>query len=77
MVNIGCTVFYRNIFDWICYILLMAVIGTHIADVVSHSIALARVHIRLTAIVIIFLWLRLMKNVRAFSLLGKAKKIFY
>lgn len=49
----------------------MAVIGTHIADVAAHSEMLARSHIRLTAIVVIFLWLRLMKNIRAFAMLGK------
>ncbi|XP_052775718.1 uncharacterized protein LOC128213734 isoform X3 [Mya arenaria] len=59
-----------NWFDWICYTLLLAVIGTHIADIISHTDQLARHHIRLTAVVIIFLWLRLMKNIRAFALLG-------
>lgn len=59
-----------NWFDWFCYTLLLAVIGTHIADIAAHTDQMARVHIRLTAIVIIFLWLRLMKNIRAFSMLG-------
>ena len=63
----------RNIFDWLCYILLLVDICTHVADVISHSEAVARAHIRLMAITIILLWLRLMKNARAFALLGKIK----
>ncbi|XP_060608623.1 uncharacterized protein LOC132760627 isoform X3 [Ruditapes philippinarum] len=59
-----------NWFDWFCYTLLVAVIGTHVADIVDHTDAVARAHIRLTAVVVIFLWLRLMKNIRAFSMLG-------
>ncbi|XP_053393911.1 uncharacterized protein LOC123525348 isoform X2 [Mercenaria mercenaria] len=59
-----------NWFDWFCYTLLLAVIGTHVADIVVHTDALARAHIRLTAVVVIFLWLRLMKNIRAFAMLG-------
>ncbi|XP_052264627.1 transient receptor potential cation channel subfamily A member 1-like isoform X2 [Dreissena polymorpha] len=59
-----------NWFDWMCYSLLLAVIVTHFVDIGFHTEKIARAHIRLTAIVIIFLWLRLMKNIRAFSLLG-------
>ena len=43
---------------------------THIVDVVNHSENVARAHIRLMAVTIILLWLRLMKNARAFALLG-------
>lgn len=63
--------FNRNIFDWACYILLLVDILTHIADILAHSEGLARAHIRIMAITIILLWLRLMKNARAFALLGK------
>nr|KAG5703897.1 hypothetical protein BaRGS_008156 [Batillaria attramentaria] len=59
-----------NIFDWLCYILLFVDIATHVADIVAHSETLARAHIRLMALTIIMLWLRLMKNARAFALLG-------
>ncbi|XP_059144999.1 uncharacterized protein LOC131932143 [Physella acuta] len=59
-----------NIFDWICYILLLVCMATHIADIISHTELLARAHIRLMSITIIFLWLRLMKNARAFAALG-------
>ncbi|XP_035826485.1 uncharacterized protein LOC101851051 isoform X3 [Aplysia californica] len=59
-----------NIFDWLCYILLTVCIVTHIADVIAHSETLARLHIRIMSITIILLWLRLMKNARAFALLG-------
>lgn len=63
----------RNIFDWLCYILLLVDICTHVVDVISHSEGVARAHIRLMAVTIILLWLRLMKNARAFALLGKVK----
>ncbi|XP_064605915.1 transient receptor potential cation channel subfamily V member 2-like [Liolophura sinensis] len=59
-----------NVFDWVCYILLLASIITHIADVAAHSDLLARWHIRILAFTIILLWLRLMKNARAFERLG-------
>ncbi|XP_076100764.1 uncharacterized protein LOC143069822 isoform X3 [Mytilus galloprovincialis] len=61
---------FWNIFDWTCYLFLMVCIATHIADVVDHKTSVARAHIRLMAVTIILLWLRLMKNVRCFSLLG-------
>ncbi|XP_052106830.1 transient receptor potential cation channel subfamily A member 1-like isoform X4 [Mytilus californianus] len=61
---------FWNIFDWTCYLFLMVCIATHIADVVDHKTDVARAHIRLMAVTIILLWLRLMKNVRCFSLLG-------
>ncbi|XP_064624369.1 transient receptor potential cation channel subfamily A member 1-like isoform X1 [Lineus longissimus] len=61
-----------NIFDWVCYVLLLSCIVTHIADVALpvHSVLLAHAHIRIMSVNIILLWLRLMKNARAFSLLG-------
>ncbi|BFZ16281.1 hypothetical protein BsWGS_19321 [Bradybaena similaris] len=59
-----------NIFDWICYIMLLVCIATHVADIISHTEILARLHIRFMAVTIILLWLRLMKNARAFSILG-------
>ena len=62
---------HRNIFDWWCYAFLLAVIVTHIVDIAAHTDGLARAHIRLTAVTVIFLWLRLMKNIRAFATLGE------
>ncbi|KAK3576791.1 hypothetical protein CHS0354_002574 [Potamilus streckersoni] len=61
---------YWNIFDWICYVFLLTSLATHIADIISHSDALARAHIRIMAVNIILLWVRLMKAVRAFKFLG-------
>ncbi|KAL5020929.1 hypothetical protein ScPMuIL_000084 [Solemya velum] len=61
---------YWNIFDWICYVMLLLCISTHLVDIFDHSINLALAHIRLMSITIILLWLRLMKNARAFALLG-------
>ena len=63
--------FDRNIFDWICYIFLLVCISTHLADIIQHTTTIARAHIRLMAVTIILLWLRLMKVVRCFTLLGK------
>ncbi|XP_064410291.1 transient receptor potential channel pyrexia-like [Latimeria chalumnae] len=62
---------FWNIFDWIVYVLLFAVIATHIADViVMDNSALHISHLRLVAVTIIFLWLRFMKHVRAIRVLG-------
>ena len=51
--------------------LLVACVITHIVDVVNHTDFSARLHIRIMAITVILIWLRLMKNARAFSALGK------
>ncbi|XP_072007308.1 uncharacterized protein [Engystomops pustulosus] len=62
---------FWNVFDWIVYFLLLAVILTHIADVVvQHNSDLHISHIRVFAVTIVFLWLRLMKHARAIRLLG-------
>ncbi|KAK2177712.1 hypothetical protein NP493_583g02067 [Ridgeia piscesae] len=61
---------FWNIFDWICYTLLFVSLLTHIIDVSTHTTFRARVHVRIMAITIILLWLRLMKNLRAFTKLG-------
>ncbi|XP_062576735.1 transient receptor potential cation channel subfamily V member 3-like [Saccostrea cucullata] len=61
---------FWNIFDWICYVFLIASIATHIVDIFVHTDDLARSHIRIMSVTIILLWLRLMKVARAFSLLG-------
>lgn len=59
-------VVHRNIFDWLVYILLIAVLGLHLADIFLVSGSLRVYSLRLFAVVVIFLWLRLMKHVRAF-----------
>ncbi|XP_041358930.1 transient receptor potential cation channel subfamily V member 3-like isoform X1 [Gigantopelta aegis] len=61
---------YWNIFDWLCYFLLLVSIITHLVDIGFHSDEIARSHIRVMSITIILLWLRLMKNARAFSVFG-------
>ncbi|KAL0964344.1 hypothetical protein UPYG_G00322550 [Umbra pygmaea] len=59
-----------NIFDWLVYILLMVVFGIHVADIFLLAGTLRDYSLRLFAVVIIFLWLRLMKHVRAFRVMG-------
>ncbi|XP_067467009.1 transient receptor potential cation channel subfamily A member 1 [Thunnus thynnus] len=59
-----------NVFDWLAYTLLAVSFGVHMADVVRPSVHLHSISLRLFAITIIFLWLRLMKHVRAFRLMG-------
>ncbi|XP_071119382.1 transient receptor potential cation channel subfamily A member 1-like [Haliotis cracherodii] len=59
-----------NYFDWVCYLLLGVCVVTHLVDVVQHSELLARWHIRIMCVTIILLWLRLMKCVRAFTVVG-------
>ncbi|CAH1772535.1 unnamed protein product [Owenia fusiformis] len=61
---------FWNVFDWICYFMLSVCVGTHIGDVFFHTDFLARLHIRIMAVTIILIWLRLMKNARAFATLG-------
>ncbi|KAI0229397.1 hypothetical protein LSAT2_020202 [Lamellibrachia satsuma] len=61
---------FWNIFDWICYALLLVSLLTHVIDVGAHSSFRARLHVRIMAITIILLWLRLMKNLRSFAKLG-------
>ncbi|GCC29704.1 hypothetical protein chiPu_0008146 [Chiloscyllium punctatum] len=62
--------FGRNLFDWMVYLLLFALIATHVVDLVTQSEFIHVAHIRLFAVTIIFLWLRLMKHVRAIRALG-------
>ncbi|CAK6981687.1 transient receptor potential channel pyrexia [Scomber scombrus] len=59
-----------NIFDWLVYTLLAMAFGVHMVDVVYPSVPLHTGSLRLFSITIIFLWLRLMKHVRAFRLMG-------
>ncbi|GAA6110425.1 transient receptor potential channel pyrexia [Tachysurus ichikawai] len=59
-----------NIFDWLVYALLIAVLGLHLADVYLVSQTLRMNSLRIFAVAVIFLWLRLMKHVRAFRVIG-------
>ncbi|XP_032408670.1 transient receptor potential cation channel subfamily A member 1 isoform X2 [Xiphophorus hellerii] len=59
-----------NVFDWLVYSLLTASFCAHLADVLQPSVLLYTLSLRLFSMSIIFLWLRLMKHVRAFRLMG-------
>ncbi|MBN3320295.1 PYX protein, partial [Atractosteus spatula] len=59
-----------NVFDWLVYLLLMVVFGIHVADIFINNISLRVNSLRLFAVILIFLWLRLMKHVRAFRVMG-------
>ncbi|KAI3362884.1 hypothetical protein L3Q82_001922 [Scortum barcoo] len=60
----------RNVFDWLVYSLLTVSFSVHMADVFRPSLCVHTLSLRLFAVSIIFLWLRLMKHVRAFRLMG-------
>ncbi|XP_041645596.1 transient receptor potential cation channel subfamily A member 1 [Cheilinus undulatus] len=59
-----------NVFDWLVYSLLTASFSVHMVDVFRPSAGLHTISMRLFSVTIIFLWLRLMKHVRAFRLMG-------
>ncbi|KAG5831550.1 hypothetical protein ANANG_G00304870 [Anguilla anguilla] len=59
-----------NVFDWLVYTLVMVVFGIHVADIFVIESTLRATSIRLFAVTVIFLWLRLMKHVRAFRIMG-------
>ncbi|CAN0125448.1 unnamed protein product [Lampetra planeri] len=59
-----------NILDWLTYAMLLVVFITHLADVVRHSEKVAYVHLQLVAITVVPLWLRNMKHLRTFRVLG-------
>ncbi|KAI5108268.1 polycystin-2-like, partial [Silurus meridionalis] len=59
-----------NIFDWLVYTLLIAVLGLHMADVYLVSQTLRMYSLRMFAVAVIVLWLRLMKHVRGFRVMG-------
>ncbi|XP_036403165.1 transient receptor potential channel pyrexia-like [Megalops cyprinoides] len=60
----------KNVFDWLVYVLLIAVFGVHVADIFIIESTLRTYSLRLFAVTVIFLWLRLMKHVRAFRVMG-------
>ncbi|XP_033837882.2 short transient receptor potential channel 2 [Periophthalmus magnuspinnatus] len=59
-----------NLSDWLVYCLLGVSTAVHVADVIRPSDSLHVTTVRLFSVAIIFLWLRLMKYVRAFRLMG-------
>ncbi|XP_066553163.1 transient receptor potential cation channel subfamily V member 5 isoform X2 [Amia ocellicauda] len=59
-----------NVFDWLVFLLLMVMFGIHLADIFIQDVTLRVTSLRLFAVSIIFLWLRLMKHVRAFRVFG-------
>ena len=61
---------YRNFIDIATYLLLSVTIFMHIADILDHSEGLARWTMRVAAIAVILIWVRLLKFARATSLLG-------
>ncbi|XP_064411171.1 transient receptor potential channel pyrexia-like [Latimeria chalumnae] len=61
---------FRNVFDWLVYLLLLVIFGIHVADIFIINTQLRLTSLRLFAVTIIFLWLRLMKHVRAFRAMG-------
>uniref|UniRef100_A0A7N8YBG2 Si:ch73-193i2.2 n=1 Tax=Mastacembelus armatus TaxID=205130 RepID=A0A7N8YBG2_9TELE len=60
----------RNVFDWLVYFLLTVSFSVHLADVIGPSVCLHTTSLRLFSITVVFLWLRLMKHVRAFRSMG-------
>ncbi|XP_074532160.1 uncharacterized protein LOC141795244 [Halichoeres trimaculatus] len=59
-----------NVSDWVVYSLLTVSFSVHMVDVFRPSVSLHTISLRLFSVTIIFLWLRLMKHVRAFRLMG-------
>ncbi|RNA40720.1 transient receptor potential cation channel subfamily A member 1-like isoform X3 [Brachionus plicatilis] len=53
-----------NIFDIITIIFVIASLGTHLADILNHSERIARNHIRVTSITVLFVSARVLKNGR-------------
>ncbi|XP_063968058.1 transient receptor potential cation channel subfamily A member 1-like isoform X2 [Lytechinus pictus] len=59
-----------NLFDWLIYISLLIVTLLHVVDIFVSASGLSTATQNIFAIVIIFVWLRLMKSVRAFVRFG-------
>ncbi|XP_041483954.1 transient receptor potential cation channel subfamily A member 1-like isoform X2 [Lytechinus variegatus] len=59
-----------NLFDWLIYISLLIVTLLHVVDIFVNASGLSTATQNIFAIVIIFVWLRLMKSVRAFVRFG-------
>ncbi|XP_068457932.1 uncharacterized protein [Clinocottus analis] len=57
-----------NVFDWLVYSLLAASFSVHMADVLHPSVRLHTSSLRMFSVTVVFLWIRLMKHVRAFRM---------
>ena len=53
---------FRNWYDWVCILLLITCIATHVADIVNHTTHLAQVHIRIMSITVVVVCFRLLKT---------------
>ncbi|OAF67744.1 hypothetical protein A3Q56_04422 [Intoshia linei] len=62
--------FNRNILDWSVIVMIIVCSISHMVDVVHHSISIARFNLRFTSITIIMLWVRLMKYVKPYTVIG-------
>ena len=74
-INLIVRFFFRNWFDWFVYISLVVIAILHVVDIFVDSPEVSEATQNLFAIVIIFIWIRLMKSVRAFTALGKKNLI--
>ncbi|XP_075250241.1 uncharacterized protein LOC142342665 isoform X3 [Convolutriloba macropyga] len=59
-----------NWFDWITYFILFVQLVMHVVDVIAHHSTLTDVQRGTFAVAIILIWVRLMKNFRAFRQVG-------
>ena len=60
-----------NYLDWITYIWILAVVISRIVAMGTTNKTVDGLHPKLLAISLIFIWVRLMKVMRAFQALGK------
>ncbi len=56
-----------NWFDLLVLALMLVVIGTHVADVIDHSERIARVHIQIFAVAIVFIGIRFFETGRTIN----------
>ena len=61
---------FWNYIDWLAYILMVATIVSHLADVIAHSNTAADWHARIGVVNIIILWFRFLKYLRPFEFIG-------
>ena len=60
-----------NLYDIICFCLVLICVFTHVADVANHTVSVARLHVELGAVVTLLLGARLMKDTRGFLATGQ------
>ena len=59
-----------NYLEWITCSMLLATVASHLVDYFAHSVLTSKVHIRISAALLIVLWLRIMKYARPFKTTG-------